>query len=123
NGTAGGNDPADGAEEGHVRDAEAVGPAGKDCGLVDQRLTDVEHHGTNVHGLGVYTPPQGMFGGRRTANSSVICRLRSRNRKSAAGRPPERPEGTARPVSSICPLRRRTRRRLVAATSWPRAER
>src|SRR5699024_3399186 len=49
-----GQDTTDGSEEGHVGDAEPVGPAPEDASLVDQGLTDVEHHSTNSHAEGVY---------------------------------------------------------------------
>ena len=59
--------------------------------------------------------------GLSAANGSVISSLRSRKRKTSAGRPPARPEGRRSPVGSITSRRSSTRRRFVAETSWPSA--
>ena len=59
--------------------------------------------------------------GLSAANGSVISSVRSRKRKTSAGRPPARPDGRRSPVGTITSRRSSTRRRFVAETSWPSA--
>src|SRR5439155_9871862 len=68
-----------------------------------------------------HAEPGSHAGGRSTANWSVIAISREEKRKSAAGRPPVRPDSRCPPVGSSTPRRTSTRCRFVAETSCPSA--